>query len=108
MRYRPKKSQKGPKLHFEASRGFVYCLRSCFEFKTRGEYHKLQSDTIFIDVYLILGGLCIKKGTKRVKKSQICVSRHLEALFVVKEKYSEVITDEGHYNNEFDTHYIYV
>ena len=59
------------------------CLRSYFEFKTREEYHKLQSDTIFIDVYLIWGGLCIKKGTKRVKKSQICVSRLLEALFVV-------------------------
>ena len=49
----PKRGQKGPKLHFEASRGFVYCLRSCFEFKNREEYHKIQSDTIFIDVYLI-------------------------------------------------------
>ncbi len=37
---------------------------------------------------------------KRVKKSQICVSRLLEALFVVQEKYFQVITDEGHYNND--------
>ena len=99
MRYRPKKSQKGPKLHFEASRGFVYCLRSCFEFKTREEYHKLQSDTILMDVYLILGGLCIKKGTKSVKKSQICCSRLLEALFVVTEKYSQAKTDGGQRKN---------
>ena len=70
MRYRPKKGQKGPKLHFEASRGFIYCLRSYFEFKTREEYYKLQSDTIFIDVYSICGGLCIKKGTKMVKKAK--------------------------------------
>ena len=42
------------------------------------------------------------------KKSQICVLWLLEAFFVAKEKYFEVITDEGHYNNEFDTHYIYV
>ena len=95
----PKRGQKGPKLHFETSRGFVYCLRSYFEFKTREEYHKLQSDTIFIDVYLIWGGLCIKKGTKRVKKSQICVSRLLEALFVVTEKYSQAKTDGGQQKN---------
>ena len=105
---RDKKGQKEPNLCFEASRGFVYWLRFCFEFKTREEYHKLLSDNIFIDIWLIWGALCIKNGPKRVKKSQICVSRLLEALFVVKEKYSEVITDEGHYNDEFDTHYIYI
>ena len=49
-----------------------------------------------------------KRAEKGFKKSQICVLRLLEALFVVKEKYSEVITDEGHYNDEFDTHYIYI
>ena len=108
MLFASKTGQKGPKLYFEASSGFVYYLRCYFEFKIGEEYHKIQSDTIFIDIYSIWGGLCIKKGTKRVKKSQICVSRLLEALFVVKEKYSEVITDEGHYNNEFDTHYIYI
>ena len=64
-----------------------------FRFKTREEYHKLQSDTIFIDVYLILGGLCINNGTKSVKNSQICVSRLLEALLVVTEKYSQGKTD---------------
>ena len=49
-----------------------------------------------------------QKRAQRVKKGQICVLRLLEALFVVKEKYFEVRTDEGHYNNEFDTHYIYI
>ena len=49
-----------------------------------------------------------EKWAEKGKKSQFCVSRLLEALFVVKEKYSEVITDEGHYNDEFDTHYIYI
>ena len=105
---RDKNGQKEPNLCFKASRGFVYWLRFCFEFKTREEYHKLLSDNIFIDIWLIWGALCIKNRPKRVKKSQICVSRLREALFVVKEKYSEVITDEGHYNNEFDTHYIYI
>ena len=89
----PESGKKGPKVHFEASSSFVYCLWFYFEFKNREEYHKIQSDTIFIDVYSIWGGLCIKKGTKRVKKSQIWVSRLLEALFVVTEKYSQAKTD---------------
>ena len=42
-----------------------------------------------------------QKRAEKGKKSQICVLRLLEALFVVKEKYSEVINDEGHYNDEF-------
>ena len=95
----PERGQKGPKLYFEASSGFVYYLRCYFEFKIGEEYHKIQSDTIFIDIYSIWGGLCIKKGTKRVKKSQICVSRLLEALFVVTEKYSQAKTDGGHQKN---------
>ena len=110
MRYRPKKGQKG------AKKGQNYISRLLealfivwvfyFEFKTREEYHKLQSDTIFIDVYLIWDGLCMKKGTKRVKKSQICVSRLLEALFVVTEKYSQAKTDGGQQKNLFDTYFI--
>ena len=90
MRCRPRKSQKGAKNGQNCISRLLEAfllLKIFFEFKTREEYHKLQSDTIFIDVYFILGGLCIKKGTKRVKKCQICVSRLLEALFVVTEKY---------------------
>ena len=67
---RDKNGQKEPNLCFKASRGFVYWLRFCFEFKTREEYHKLLSDNIFIDICLIWGALCIKKGPKRVKKAK--------------------------------------
>ena len=41
-----------------------------------------------------------------VKKSQICVSRLLEALFVVTEKYSQAKTDGGQQKKYFDTYFI--
>ena len=44
-----------------------------------------------------------QKRAEKGKKGQICVLRLLEDLFVVKENYFEVITDEGHYNNKFET-----
>ena len=86
MRYRPKKGQKGAKKGQNYISRLLAALfivfRFYFEFKIGEEYHKIQSDTIFIDIYSIWGGLFIKKGTKRVKKSQIWVSRLVEALFI--------------------------